>query len=72
MFADSVLGPVRQWGYLVKDLDEAMATIGTALESLPEFIAAKRPATAEGRKAERRGVRWGGRRRARLSGTPGC
>ena len=25
MFADAILGPVRQWGYLVKDLDEAMA-----------------------------------------------
>ena len=25
MFADTVLGPVRQWGYLVRDLDEAMA-----------------------------------------------
>ena len=25
MFADSILGPVKQWGYLVKDLDEAMA-----------------------------------------------
>ncbi|MCZ6831692.1 MAG: VOC family protein [Gammaproteobacteria bacterium] len=24
MFADDILGPVRQWGYLVKDLDEAM------------------------------------------------
>ena len=24
MFADSVLGPVKQWGYLVKDLDQAM------------------------------------------------
>lgn len=25
MFADDVLGPVRQWGFLVKDLDQAMA-----------------------------------------------
>ncbi len=25
MFADEILGPVKQWGYLVKDLDEAMA-----------------------------------------------
>jgi hypothetical protein len=24
MFADEILGPIRQWGYLVKDLDEAM------------------------------------------------
>lgn len=24
MFADNILGPVRQWGYLVKDLDDAM------------------------------------------------
>lgn len=24
MFADEILGPVRQWGYLVKDLDAAM------------------------------------------------
>lgn len=24
MFADEILGPVKQWGYLVKDLDEAM------------------------------------------------
>lgn len=25
MFADDILGPVKQWGYLVKDLDQAMA-----------------------------------------------
>jgi hypothetical protein len=25
MFADTLLGPVKQWGYLVRDLDEAMA-----------------------------------------------
>lgn len=25
MFVDNILGPVKQWGYLVKDLDEAMA-----------------------------------------------
>ncbi len=25
MFADDILGPVKQWGYLIKDLDEAMA-----------------------------------------------
>lgn len=24
MFADNILGPVKQWGYLVRDLDEAM------------------------------------------------
>ena len=24
MFADDILGPVKQWGYLVKDLDQAM------------------------------------------------
>lgn len=24
MFADNILGPVKQWGYLVKDLDQAM------------------------------------------------
>ncbi len=24
MFADEILGPVKQWGYLVKDLDSAM------------------------------------------------
>ena len=24
MFADSILGPVKQWGFLVKDLDQAM------------------------------------------------
>jgi len=24
MFADDILGPVRQWGFLVRDLDEAM------------------------------------------------
>ena len=24
MFADKILGPVKQWGYLVKDLDQAM------------------------------------------------
>lgn len=24
MYADKLLGPVKQWGYLVKDLDEAM------------------------------------------------
>jgi methylmalonyl-CoA/ethylmalonyl-CoA epimerase len=24
MFADDILGPVKQWGYLVKDLDKAM------------------------------------------------
>ena len=24
MFADNILGPVKQWGYLVKDLDDAM------------------------------------------------
>jgi hypothetical protein len=28
MFADELLGPVRQWGYLVKDLDEAMQVHG--------------------------------------------
>ena len=26
MFADNILGPVKQWGYLVKDLDQAMAS----------------------------------------------
>ncbi|NND68236.1 MAG: hypothetical protein HKN19_11670 [Halioglobus sp.] len=26
MFADNVLGPVKQWGFLVRDLDEAMAS----------------------------------------------
>jgi hypothetical protein len=25
MFCDSIFGPVKQWGFLVKDLDEAMA-----------------------------------------------
>ena len=25
MFADDILGPIKQRGYLVKDLDEAMA-----------------------------------------------
>ena len=24
MFADNILGPIKQWGYLVRDLDEAM------------------------------------------------
>jgi hypothetical protein len=26
MFADDILGPVKQWGFLVRDLDEAMAS----------------------------------------------
>ena len=26
MFADSILGQVKQWGYLVRDLDQAMAS----------------------------------------------
>ena len=26
MFADDILGPVKQWGYLVKDLDQAMTS----------------------------------------------
>ena len=26
MFADDILGPVKQWGFLVKDLDQAMAS----------------------------------------------
>lgn len=25
MFADDILGPIRQWGFLVRDLDQAMA-----------------------------------------------
>ncbi len=31
MFADKLFGPVRQWGYLVKDLDEAMQAWVTQL-----------------------------------------
>ena len=34
MFADDILGPVKQWGYLVRDLDEAMPPYYASVDAL--------------------------------------
>ncbi len=47
MFADDILGPVKQWGYLVRDLDEAMDCWMNQLGIGPWWGYRNVPATAQ-------------------------